>query len=60
MRTVQAERDILELLDAMRCVKDIGIAHVQQLERAKLAEENGVARALGSIALTPTWKPASC
>ena len=31
--------DILELLDAMRSVKDIQIAHVQQLESAKLAEE---------------------
>ncbi len=31
--------DILELLDAMRSVKDIQIAHVQQLERSKLAEE---------------------
>ena len=31
--------DILELLDAMRSVKDIEVAHVQQLESAKLAEE---------------------
>jgi cobalt-zinc-cadmium efflux system outer membrane protein len=31
--------DILELLDAMRSVKDIQISHVQQLESAKLAEE---------------------
>ncbi|HEY3157939.1 MAG TPA: efflux RND transporter periplasmic adaptor subunit [Vicinamibacterales bacterium] len=31
--------DRLELLDAMRSVKDIQIAHVQQLESAKLAEE---------------------
>jgi outer membrane protein TolC len=31
--------DILELLDAMRSVKDIQIAHVQQLESSKLAEE---------------------
>ena len=30
--------DILELLDAMRSMRDIQIAHVQQLERAKLAE----------------------
>ncbi len=30
--------DILELLDAMRSVKDIQIAHVQQLESSKLAE----------------------
>ena len=35
--------DILELLDAMRSVKDIEIAHVQQLESAKLAEEDVVA-----------------
>lgn len=35
--------DILELLDAMRSVKDIQIAHVQQLESAKLAEETVVA-----------------
>jgi cobalt-zinc-cadmium efflux system outer membrane protein len=34
--------DILELLDAMRSVKDIQIAHVQQLERSKLAEEDVV------------------
>jgi outer membrane protein, heavy metal efflux system len=31
--------DILELLDAMRSAKDIQIAHVQQLESAKLAED---------------------
>ena len=31
--------DILELLDAMRSVKEIQIAHVQQLESSKLAEE---------------------
>jgi cobalt-zinc-cadmium efflux system outer membrane protein len=31
--------DILELLDAMRSMKDIQIAHVQQLESSKLAEE---------------------
>jgi cobalt-zinc-cadmium efflux system outer membrane protein len=31
--------DILELLDAMRSVKDIQIAHVQQLESSRLAEE---------------------
>ena len=31
--------DILELLDAMRSVKDIQIAHVQQLESSKLAED---------------------
>ena len=31
--------DILELLDAMRSVKDIQIAHVQQLESAKRAED---------------------
>jgi cobalt-zinc-cadmium efflux system outer membrane protein len=37
--------DILELLDAMRSVKDIEIAHVQQLESAKLAEEGVVAAA---------------
>jgi cobalt-zinc-cadmium efflux system outer membrane protein len=37
--------DILELLDAMRSVKDIEIAHVQQLESAKLAEETVVAAA---------------
>ena len=37
--------DILELLDAMRSVKDISIAHVQQLESAKLAEETVVASA---------------
>jgi outer membrane protein, heavy metal efflux system len=37
--------DILELLDAMRSVKDIEIAHVQQLETAKLAEEVVVAAA---------------
>ena len=37
--------DILELLDAMRSVKDIEIAHVQQLESAKLAEEMVVAAA---------------
>ena len=37
--------DILELLDAMRSVKDIEIAHVQQLESAKLAEELVVAAA---------------
>ena len=37
--------DILELLDAMRSVKDIEIAHVQQLESAKLAEEVVVAAA---------------
>jgi outer membrane protein TolC len=30
--------DILELLDAMRSMRDIRIAHVQQLEMAKLAE----------------------
>ena len=35
--------DILELLDAMRSVKDIQLAHVQQLESAKLAEETVVA-----------------
>jgi len=34
--------DILELLDAMRSVRDIQIAHVQQLESAKLAEETVV------------------
>jgi cobalt-zinc-cadmium efflux system outer membrane protein len=34
--------DILELLDAMRSVKDIQLAHVQQLESAKLAEETVV------------------
>jgi cobalt-zinc-cadmium efflux system outer membrane protein len=34
--------DILELLDAMRSVKDIQISHVQQLESAKLAEETVV------------------
>ena len=37
--------DILELLDAMRSVKDIEIAHVQQLEFAKIAEEVVVAAA---------------
>jgi cobalt-zinc-cadmium efflux system outer membrane protein len=37
--------DILELLDAMRSVKDIEVAHVQQLESAKLAEEMVVAAA---------------
>jgi outer membrane protein, heavy metal efflux system len=37
--------DILELLDAMRSVKDIEIAHVQQLESAKLAEQIVVAAA---------------
>ena len=37
--------DILELLDALRSVKDIEIAHVQQLESAKLAEEAVVAAA---------------
>jgi len=37
--------DILELLDAMRSVKDIEIAHVQQLESAKLAEDVVVAAA---------------
>jgi hypothetical protein len=37
--------DILELLDAMRSVKDIEIAHVQQLESAKLVEEVVVAAA---------------
>lgn len=37
--------DILELLDAMRSVKDIQLAHVQQLESAKLAEEAVVAAA---------------
>lgn len=31
--------DILELLDAMRAIKDIQITHVQQLESTKLAEE---------------------
>jgi outer membrane protein, heavy metal efflux system len=31
--------DILELLDTMRQVKDIQIAHVQQLESSKLAED---------------------
>lgn len=31
--------DILELLDAMRSVRDIQLAHVQQLESSKLAEE---------------------
>jgi cobalt-zinc-cadmium efflux system outer membrane protein len=35
----EGRADILELLDAMRSVKDIEIAHVQQLESAKLAEE---------------------
>jgi cobalt-zinc-cadmium efflux system outer membrane protein len=37
--------DILELLDAMRSVKDIEIADVQQLESATLAEEVVVAAA---------------
>src|SRR5262245_335588 len=37
--------DILELLDALRSVKDIEIAHVHQLESAKLAEEVVVAAA---------------
>jgi len=37
--------DILELLDAMRSVKDIQITHVQQLESAKLAEEDVIAAA---------------
>jgi outer membrane protein, heavy metal efflux system len=37
--------DILELLDALRSVKDIEIVHVQQLESAKLAEEVVVAAA---------------
>jgi hypothetical protein len=32
----------LELLDAMRSVKDIQIAHVQQLESPKLAEEEPI------------------
>ena len=35
--------DILELLDAMRSVRGIEIAHVQQLESAKVAEEVVVA-----------------
>lgn len=35
----EGSADILELLDAMRSLKDIQIAHVQQLESTKLAEE---------------------
>ena len=41
----EGSADILELLDAMRSQKDIAIAHVQQLEVAKLAEESLVAAA---------------
>ena len=37
--------DILELLDAMRSMRDIQIAHVQQLEMAKLAEGEVMAAA---------------
>jgi cobalt-zinc-cadmium efflux system outer membrane protein len=35
--------DILELLDAMRSMRDIRLAHVQQLEMAKLAEGEVIA-----------------
>jgi len=38
LTTMVDDADILELLDAMRSVKDIQIAHVQQLESSKLAE----------------------
>jgi outer membrane protein, heavy metal efflux system len=41
----EGSADILDLLDAMRSQKDIAIAHVQQLEVAKLAEESLVAAA---------------
>ncbi len=37
--------DVLDLLDAMRSLKDIRLAHVQQLESTKLAEESVVAAA---------------
>jgi outer membrane protein TolC len=38
----EGSADILELLDAMRSLKDIQLAHVQQLESTKLAEETVV------------------
>ena len=38
----EGSADILELLDAMRSLKDIQLAHVQQLESTKLAEEQVV------------------
>jgi cobalt-zinc-cadmium efflux system outer membrane protein len=41
----EGSADILELLDAMRSLKDIQITHVQQLESTKLAEEAVVAAA---------------
>lgn len=37
--------DILELLDAMRSLKDIQLTHVQQLESVRLAEEQVVSAA---------------
>jgi cobalt-zinc-cadmium efflux system outer membrane protein len=41
----EGSADILELLDAMRSLKDIQVAHVQQLESTKLAEEAVIAAA---------------
>jgi cobalt-zinc-cadmium efflux system outer membrane protein len=41
----EGNADILELLDAMRSLKDIQLSHVQQLEATKLAEEAVVAAA---------------
>ncbi len=42
--------DVLDLLDAMRSLKDIRLAHVQQLESTKLAEESVVAAAALDVA----------
>jgi cobalt-zinc-cadmium efflux system outer membrane protein len=41
----EGSADILELLDAMRSLKDIQLTHVQQLESTKLAEEAVVSAA---------------
>jgi cobalt-zinc-cadmium efflux system outer membrane protein len=46
----EGSADILELLDAMRSLKDIQIAHVQQLESTKLAEETVISVAALDVA----------
>jgi cobalt-zinc-cadmium efflux system outer membrane protein len=49
----EGSADILELLDAMRSLKDIQLTHVQQLESTKLAEEAVIsAAALDEVSAT--------
>lgn len=49
----EGSADILELLDAMRSLKDIQIAHVQQLESTKLAEETVISVAALDVPPAP-------